>query len=105
VREALASAELFLEEAPGRPRRSVVVAVGRPERAPGGGWSCRVKVTAGRVDAREEGPDSLRALAAALGRVRRELESLCVGGARLYASSRGDDALAPAELLGSTPAG
>jgi len=103
VREALATAELFLEEAPGRPRRSVVVAVGPPEREGGGGWSCRVKVTAGRVDARESGPDSLRALAAALDRVRRELEGLCAGGARLYASPRDGDALAPAEILASTP--
>jgi len=103
VREALASAEVYLEEAPGTPRRSVVVAVGPPVREPGGGWSCRVKVTAGRVDAREQGPDSLRALAAALGRLRRELEGLCAGGARLYASRRGGEAFAPAELLDSTP--
>ncbi len=90
MQDAIATTELFAEE-PGQPRRSVVLAVGTPRRdGAGDRWSCRVKLSAGRVDLRAEGGDSLEALAAGLAALGERLEALRAAGWRLRAASRGD---------------
>jgi len=99
MRDVVATSELHAEE-PGRPRRSLIVAVGPPRRD-GAAWSCRVKITAGRVDRTLRAADSLGALAAALAAVHEELDALRRRGWRLYAGPEDARELPPGALPGA----
>lgn len=93
MKDAIASSEVFVEE-PGRERRGLVIAIGRPQRdEEAGDWVCRVKLTAGRVDARLRGTDSLEALGRALGFGRDALERLRTSGWRVYATLEASEEL------------
>jgi len=93
VRDAIATTELFAEE-PGRARRSFIVSIARPQRADGGAWRCRVKMTGDRFDRTLEAQDSLHSLARALDAIRDQLASLEAEGWRFYASA---DAVRPVD--------